>query len=172
MPVRPIISSTVTIFLASHRYPFVHFQALNFIPINGSVLPTVGNLLTSKWPLFLCWSVLLYLVRLMAGCDVSRGCGGDAAASEAEWTGKSWPCLLLLHSRGHSPPFPLHQYNNSGFNIPCCCSCSKCERQGHNLFYVDNTAQVRGGLRGMLGEEYRADLVGVLVLNYSKTGGR
>jgi len=31
--------------------------------------------------------------------------------------------------------------------------CSKCERQGHNLFYVDNTAQVRGGLRGTLGEE-------------------
>jgi len=51
-------------------------------------------------------------------------------------------------------------------------SCSKCERQGHNLFYVENTAQVRGGLRGTLGEEYRADLVGVLVLNYSKTGGR
>ena len=50
--------------------------------------------------------------------------------------------------------------------------CSKCERQGHNLFYMDNTAQVRGGLRGTLGEKYRADLVGVLVLNYSKTGGR
>jgi len=50
--------------------------------------------------------------------------------------------------------------------------CSKWERQGHNLFYVDNTAQVRGGLRGTLGEEWRADLVGVLVLNYSKTGGR
>jgi len=50
--------------------------------------------------------------------------------------------------------------------------CSKCERQGHNLFYVDNTTHVRGGLRGTLGEEYRADLVGVLVLNYSKTGGR
>ena len=49
---------------------------------------------------------------------------------------------------------------------------SKCERQGHNLFYVDNTAQVPGGLQGTLGEEYRADLVGVLVLNYSKTGGR
>ena len=32
-------------------------------------------------------------------------------------------------------------------------SCSKCERQGHNLFYVDNTAKVRGGLRGTLGEE-------------------
>ena len=31
--------------------------------------------------------------------------------------------------------------------------CSKCERQGHNLFYMDNTAQVRGGLRGTLGEE-------------------
>jgi len=31
--------------------------------------------------------------------------------------------------------------------------CSKCERQGHNLFYVDNTAQVREGLRGTLGEE-------------------
>jgi len=31
--------------------------------------------------------------------------------------------------------------------------CSKCERQGHNLFYVDNTAQVRGGLQGTLGEE-------------------
>jgi len=31
--------------------------------------------------------------------------------------------------------------------------CSKCECQGHNLFYVDNTAQVRGGLRGTLGEE-------------------
>jgi len=31
--------------------------------------------------------------------------------------------------------------------------CSKCERQGHNLFHVDNTAQVRGGLRGTLGEE-------------------
>jgi len=34
---------------------------------------------------------------------------------------------------------------------------------------VDNTAQVQGGLRGTLGEEYRADLVGVLILNYSKT---
>jgi len=32
-------------------------------------------------------------------------------------------------------------------------ACSKCERQGHNLFYVDNTAQVRGGLRGTLDEE-------------------
>jgi len=42
-------------------------------------------------------------------------------------------------------------------------SCSKCERQGHNLFYVDNTAQVRRGLRGTLGEELRADLVGVLI---------
>jgi len=31
--------------------------------------------------------------------------------------------------------------------------CSKCECQGHNLFYMDNTAQVRGGLRGTLGEE-------------------
>ena len=28
--------------------------------------------------------------------------------------------------------------------------CSKCERQGHNLFYLDNTAQVRGVLRGTL----------------------
>ena len=51
--------------------------------------------------------------------------------------------------------------------------CSKCERQGHNLFYLDNTAQVRSVLRGTLSEEEgRADLVGVLVLNYSKTGGR
>ena len=50
--------------------------------------------------------------------------------------------------------------------------CSKCERQGHNLFYLDNTAQVGGVLRGTLSEEGRPDLVGVLVLNYSKTGGR
>ena len=28
--------------------------------------------------------------------------------------------------------------------------CSKCERQGHNLFYLDNTAQVQGVLRGTL----------------------
>jgi len=49
---------------------------------------------------------------------------------------------------------------------------SKCEPQGHNLFPVDNTAQGRRGLQGMLGEEYGADSVGVLVLNYSKTGGR
>ena len=42
--------------------------------------------------------------------------------------------------------------------------CSKCERQGHNLFYVDNTAQVRRGLQGTLGEEYRADLVGIMFL--------
>jgi len=32
-------------------------------------------------------------------------------------------------------------------------SCSTCERQRHNLFYVDNAAQVGGGLRGMLSEE-------------------
>ena len=32
-------------------------------------------------------------------------------------------------------------------------TCSKCERQGHNLFYLDNTAQVRGVLRGTLSKE-------------------
>ena len=31
--------------------------------------------------------------------------------------------------------------------------CSKCERQRHNLFYVDNTTQVRGGLCGTLSEK-------------------
>ena len=56
--------------------------------------------------------------------------------------------------------------------IPSADSCSKSERQGHNLFYVDHTAQVLVRLRGTLGEDYRADLVGVLVLNYSKTGGQ
>ena len=50
--------------------------------------------------------------------------------------------------------------------------CSKYEHWWHNLFYLDNTAQVRGVLRGTLSEEGRADLVGVLVLNSSKTGGR
>ena len=47
--------------------------------------------------------------------------------------------------------------------------CSTCEHLGHNLFYVDNTAQVQGGLQGMLDEEYSADLVEVLIHNYSKT---
>jgi len=42
----------------------------------------------------------------------------------------------------------------------------------HNLFYVDNTSQGRGGLQGMLSEEVKKGLVGVLVLNSSKPGGR
>jgi len=42
----------------------------------------------------------------------------------------------------------------------------------HNLFYVDNTSQVRGGLQGMLSEEVKKGLVGVPVLNYSKPAGR
>jgi len=41
-----------------------------------------------------------------------------------------------------------------------------------NLFYVDNTSQVRGGLRGTLSEEVKKGLVGVPVLNSSKPGGR
>ena len=43
-----------------------------------------------------------------------------------------------------------------GYESQDCCQivdCSKCERQGHNLFYLDNTAQVRGVLRGTLSEE-------------------
>jgi len=68
-------------------------------------------------------------------------------------------------------------YYYHGYSLSCSLKykgreCSKCERQGHDLFYVDNTAQVRGELQGTLGEEYRADWVGILVLNYSKTGGR
>ena len=42
----------------------------------------------------------------------------------------------------------------------------------HNLFYVDNTSQVRGGLRGTLSEGVKKGLVGVPVLNSSKPGGR
>jgi len=44
----------------------------------------------------------------------------------------------------------------------------------HNLFYLDNTSQVQGGLRGMLSEEVKKGLVGVSVLNSSKplAGGR
>jgi len=42
----------------------------------------------------------------------------------------------------------------------------------HNLFYVDNTSQVRGGLRGTLSEEVKKGVVGVLVLNSSKPGGQ
>jgi len=42
----------------------------------------------------------------------------------------------------------------------------------HNLFYVDNTLQVQGGLRGTLSEEVKKRLVGVPVLNSSKPGGR
>jgi len=41
----------------------------------------------------------------------------------------------------------------------------------HNVFYVDNTSQVRGGLRGTLSEEVKKGLVGVTVLNSSKLGG-
>jgi len=48
---------------------------------------------------------------------------------------------------------PLSFRGESGANDSMVHLCSKCERQGHNLFYVDNTAQVRGGLRGTLGEE-------------------
>jgi len=42
----------------------------------------------------------------------------------------------------------------------------------HNLFYVDNTAQVRGGLLSTLSEEAKKGLVGVPVLDSSKPGGR
>jgi len=42
----------------------------------------------------------------------------------------------------------------------------------HNRFYVDNTSQVLGGLRGTLSEEAKKGLVGVPVLNCSKPGGR
>jgi len=41
-----------------------------------------------------------------------------------------------------------------------------------NLFDVDNTSQVRRGLRGMLSEELKKGLVGVPDLNSSKPGGR
>ena len=41
----------------------------------------------------------------------------------------------------------------------------------HNLFYVDNTSQVREGLRGTLSEELKKGLVGVPVLNSSRSGG-
>jgi len=41
----------------------------------------------------------------------------------------------------------------------------------HNLFYVDNTSQVRGGLRGTLSEEAKKGSVGVPALNSSKPGG-
>jgi len=40
----------------------------------------------------------------------------------------------------------------------------------HNLFYVDNTSQVGGGLRGTLSVELKKGLVGVPVLNSSKPG--
>ena len=42
----------------------------------------------------------------------------------------------------------------------------------HNLFYVDNTSQVRGGLQGTLSKEVKKGLVGVPVLNFlSEVGG-
>ena len=52
----------------------------------------------------------------------------------------------------------------------------KCELR-HDLFYVDNTRQVRGVLpghakRGEVGSSIRAYLVGVLVLILSKRGRR
>jgi len=31
--------------------------------------------------------------------------------------------------------------------------CSKCEQQSHNVFYVDNSRQVEGGLCDMLSEK-------------------
>jgi len=42
----------------------------------------------------------------------------------------------------------------------------------HNLFYVDNTLQVRGGLQDMLSKKVKKELVGVVVLNSSRSGGR
>ena len=53
--------------------------------------------------------------------------------------------------------------------------CSKCEHQRHNLFYVDNTVQVRGGLRGTLSEEecVVCEQIGRCSSSYSsKRGGR
>ena len=40
-------------------------------------------------------------------------------------------------------------------------ACSQYECQEHNLCYVNNTAEMRGGLRGMLREECRADVIRV-----------
>ena len=42
----------------------------------------------------------------------------------------------------------------------------------HNLFYVDNTSEVRGRLRGTLSEEVKKGLVRVPVLDSFKPGGR
>ena len=41
----------------------------------------------------------------------------------------------------------------------------------HDEFYVDNTSQVRGGLRGTHSKEVKKGLIGVPVLNSSKPGG-
>ena len=48
--------------------------------------------------------------------------------------------------------------------------CSKYEYPGQNLFYMNNSVQVKEGLPCMLGVKYRPDLIAVLVSNYSKTG--
>ena len=41
----------------------------------------------------------------------------------------------------------------------------------HNIFYVDNTSQVRGRLQGTLREEVKKGLVAVPVRDSSKPGG-
>ena len=42
----------------------------------------------------------------------------------------------------------------------------------HNLFYMDDTSQVRGGSQGKLRDKVEKGLVGVPVLNSSNPGGR
>ena len=42
----------------------------------------------------------------------------------------------------------------------------------YNLFYVDNTSEVGGGLRARLSKEVKKGWVGVPVLNSSKPSGR
>jgi len=62
-------------------------------------------------------------------------------------------CHVVMEIFGFRSRSNFWQGWGDAWDVLITVDCSKCERQGHNLFYVDNTVQVRGGLRGTLGEE-------------------